>query len=183
MLEVEQKFPVQDVGAVLQRLTSFGCSLAPPELQVDRYFAHPARDFAATDEALRIRSIGPRNWTTYKGPKLDATTKTRREIELPLADGFEAADAFGELLGALGFKPVADVRKLRRKGVIDCQEHSIEVVLDEVEALGTFVELEIMSRPDDVAAAKTAVTLLAQQLALSASERRSYLELLLERRS
>ena len=182
MLEVEQKFPVQDLDDLLQRLTSFGSSLGPAELQVDRYFAHPARDFARTDEALRIRSVGPRNWITYKGPKLDATTKTRREIELPLADGPQGAQSFGELLVALGFKPVVDVRKLRRKWAINSQGSSVEVVVDDVEGLGTFVELEVMARPEDVAAAQAAVASLAQQLALSASERRSYLELLLERK-
>ena len=52
-----------------------------PAEQVDTYFSHPARDFAATDEALRIRSIDQENFVTYKGPKLDATTKTRREID------------------------------------------------------------------------------------------------------
>ena len=182
MLEVEQKFPVQDLDDLVLRLTSFGSSLGPAELQVDRYFAHPARDFARTDEALRIRSVGPRNWITYKGPKLDATTKTRREIELLLADGSQSAQSFGELLVALGFKPVADVRKFRRKSAINSQGSSVEVVVDEVEGLGTFVELEVMATPEDVGAAQAAVASLAQQLALSTSERRSYLELLLERK-
>ena len=44
----------------------------------------PCRDFAQTDEALRIRTVGDTSFVTYKGPKLDATTKTRRELELPL---------------------------------------------------------------------------------------------------
>ena len=69
----------------------------------DRYFAHPSRDFARTDEALRLRRIGEFNFITYKGPKLDATTKTRREIEIGLADGQQAATDAAELLAAIGF--------------------------------------------------------------------------------
>ena len=83
-LEVEQKFAVPDLGQLQTRLLELGAKAGEPQLQVDQYFAHPARDFAQTDEALRIRRIGQSNFVTYKGPKIDATTKTRRELELPL---------------------------------------------------------------------------------------------------
>ena len=80
-IEVEQKFPVADRAALDRQLAALGFVPRDAELQVDQYFAHPARDFARTDEALRIRRVGQFNYITYKGPKLDATTKTRREIE------------------------------------------------------------------------------------------------------
>ena len=83
--EVEQKFPVADMRAIREGLAALGAEVAAPQEEVDLYFAHPVRDFAATDEALRLRQKGPQNRITYKGPKIDTTTKTRREIELPLA--------------------------------------------------------------------------------------------------
>ena len=86
-IEVEQKFRATHSAELLARLERMGAVFAEPVVQVDLYFAHPARDFAQTDEALRIRRVGERNFVTYKGPKLDAMTKTRRELELPLADG------------------------------------------------------------------------------------------------
>ena len=52
-----------------------------PAEQVDRYFAHPCRDFARTDEALRLRRDGDDVAITWKGPRIDAATKTRRESE------------------------------------------------------------------------------------------------------
>ena len=85
--EVEQKFPVPDMAAVQKRLAELGAAVAAWQLEVDLYFAHPAKDFARTDEALRIRTIGTANYVTYKGPKIDQTTKTREEIELPLPGG------------------------------------------------------------------------------------------------
>ena len=76
--EVELKFPVADLGAIEARLVELGTRFDEAVTQVDRYFAHPARDFARTDEALRIRQVGNACYVTYKGPKVDAATKTRR---------------------------------------------------------------------------------------------------------
>src|SRR5262245_43862480 len=115
MFEVEQKHPVSDVAALIQRLTDYGAHFGETIQQSDQYFAHPCRDFAKTDEALRIRTVGDKSFVTYKGPKLDTTTKTRREIELPLHLHDGDGSRFAELLAALGFTPVAKVRKTRRK--------------------------------------------------------------------
>ena len=69
-------------------------------VQIDCYYAHPVRDFAASDEALRLRQVGENNYITYKGPKLDTTTKTRREIEISLPDGLQSAAEAAELVEA-----------------------------------------------------------------------------------
>ena len=131
--EVEAKFPVSGLQALESRLVALGARFGDPVEQVDRYFAHPGRDFARTDEALRLRRTGRAIAITWKGPRIDTETKTRREIELPLAvplpeppeppgppgrDGDGAAertlDRWTELLEALGFRPVATVAKRRR---------------------------------------------------------------------
>ena len=86
MYEVEQKYPLADVAAVEAALARLGATWHATVEQVDRYFNHPCRDFAATDEALRLRRTDQALAITWKGPRLDATAKTRRELELPLAD-------------------------------------------------------------------------------------------------
>jgi adenylate cyclase, class 2 len=181
MFEVEQKFRMADGAAFESRLADRGVALAAPQLQVDRYFNHPARDFADTDEALRIRQVGEQNYVTYKGPKLDRTTKTRREIEVPIAPGRAAADQFAAVFVELGFRPVAEVRKTRRKATVQRSSHTIEIVLDHVEQVGTYAELECSAGQDNVEAAKAAIASLAAELGLTENERKSYLELLLER--
>jgi adenylate cyclase class 2 len=179
--EVEQKFPVADLEAVEGRLAALGAEIAAAEEEVDLYFAHPARDFAATDEALRLRQKGPRGYITYKGPKIDAVTKTRREIELPLTEAAGGLSDWRSLLEALGFRPVGEVRKSRRKALVPWQGRRVEVSLDAVEHLGTFVELELMAGAEEVAAARASIAALAGELGLTGGERRSYLELLLQR--
>ena len=179
--EVEQKFPVTDLEAIRTALEALGAEVSEPREERDLYFAHPARDFAATDEALRLRRKAGSSFITYKGPKIDAATKTRREIELPLG-GAGATAAWGDLLEALGFRPVAEVCKLRRKAFVAWEGRTIEVSLDAIDGLGTFVELELMAAPAEVEPAKARLASLAAKLNLVRSERRSYLELLLEAR-
>jgi adenylate cyclase class 2 len=148
-----------------------------------KIFSHPARDFAKTDEALRIRTTGECSFVTYKGPKLDTTTKTRRELELPLHPEDAEGIKFAELLAALSFRPVATVRKQRRQFHVDFKGHRVEGALDDVECVGTFVELELSASDEGLEVAKHVIHELAQELRLGPSERRSYLELLLEKGS
>ncbi len=180
--EVEQKFRVVDLDEFRRMLDENGVILGAAKEQIDRYFNHPSRDFAQTDEALRIRSISERNFVTYKGPKIDSTTKTRQEIELPLDSGKEAANSFAELLVALGFRPVAEVKKQRRSGVMHVDRREVELAFDEVDEVGTFVELECLAEKADLAAAKETIANVAADLGLTQNERRSYLELLMAAR-
>lgn len=177
--EVENKFPVADASEVMRRLAELGVELGPPREQVDIYFSHPGRDFGQTDEALRIRRVGDTNLVTYKGPKIDQATKTRREIELPLAADSALVEPYCELLQALGFRRVAEVRKHRRGGQLAWRQWVVEVVLDEVGAIGVFVELELVVDEELLSAAQQAILELAQQLSLGAPQRRSYLEMVL----
>jgi len=178
--EVEQKFPVEDLAAVVERLAAMGAKLTEPHEEVDRYFAHPARNFAETDEALRLRRKGEKFLITYKGPKIDTTTKTRQELELPLVADQQSLERWTELLERLGFRQVADVRKQRRKTAIAWQGASVEGSLDEVDRVGQFVELELVVDEHQLDTARATIASLAEKLPLGPTERRSYLELLLE---
>ena len=179
--EVEQKHRVSDKAGLVARLHQRGASLERPIEQSDQYFAHPGRDFAKTDEALRIRVVGDESFVTYKGPKLDKTTKTRREIELPLDPADRDGSQFASLLAALGFTPVAMVRKRRSAFRIVADDREVDGALDEAGELGCFVELELQADDDTLSAAKQTIVKLAAELDLGPTERRSYLEMLLEK--
>jgi adenylate cyclase class 2 len=181
-IEVEQKFRVADLDPVRARLLELGFEPGAALRQADRYYAHPCRDFARTDEALRLRSEGDCHTLTYKGPKLDGQTKTRREIPLALPDGPAAAAAAEELLACLGFASAGSVVKQRRPLHRDDGAFALEAALDDVEGLGCFVELEILVDDDAARAgglepARQAMRSLAAELGLEDVERRSYLEL------
>ena len=179
MLEVEMKFRAPENVTLQERLKTCGAVAVEEREDADAYFNAPHRDFAQTDEALRIRRIGPANYVTYKGPRRDATTKTRAEIEVGFEDGDKAADDFQRILLALGFRPVAVVRKRRRVWKVTRGGYKLEICLDDVERVGRYVELEIQAPESELDSARTVVLEAAAELGLTQSERRSYLELLL----
>ena len=80
--EVELKFRIDDPQRIAGLLDGLEATPGEIEQHRDTYFNHPARDFAETDEAFRIRSIGDDNRLTYKGPLVDKQTKTRQEVEV-----------------------------------------------------------------------------------------------------
>ena len=177
-LEVELKYRVADRTAILEKLTVLGASFVGEERHRDTYFAPPHRDFAKTDEALRIRRTDAVGWITYKGPKIDAATKTRREVEAPLEPA--SADSLAEILKELSFKPVLEVAKTRSVYTTAFRGFPVSIALDQVRGLDDhFVELEIHAEDAELDDARSALLALAEEMHLKDSERRSYLELLL----
>ena len=180
--EVEIKFRVPDHDALRARLAAMGAVAGAGIEQEDLYLAHPARDFAQTDEALRLRRDGDANRITYKGPKQGGPTKTREEIEVPYADGPAAMAELLALWLRLGFKPVATIRKARLPFRLRHDGRDLEVVLDRAEGLGAFAEVEAIAADDaDLPAAQGAVMDLAGALGLAEVEPRSYLRMTIER--
>lgn len=181
MYEVEGKYRVADFSPIQAVLAKFEPQWRGPVEQRDLYFAHPARDFAATDEALRLRVVGEDNHVTYKGPKIDANTKTRREIEIPIASGPESSTGFCEILGLLGFRPVREVRKIRRAARLTYAGWPAEIAFDEVDGLGRFVEIELPAEPETLGDARQALEQMVRELGLTDGVRESYLEMLIAR--
>jgi adenylate cyclase class 2 len=181
MVEVEQKFRGVDFAVLEHKLCSLGAVEGERHSEADHYFNAPDRDFAKTDEALRIRRIGTNNRVTYKGPKRDQHTKTRTEIEVPLADGEDTAEDFARLLMELGYRPVAVVRKDRRTFQLKRNGFDLTVTLDDVRDVGQFAELEIGVAEEQLDRARATLLQAATELGLTNSERRSYLEMLLSK--
>ncbi|WP_422930392.1 class IV adenylate cyclase [Singulisphaera sp. PoT] len=179
--EVEVKYQAPDHSELERQLLALGAEPSPEIEQADIYLRHPARDFAQTNEALRIRRVGDRNHITYKGPRRSGPTKTREEIELPFQAGAKSFEQLLRLFENLGFQRVATVRKRRRTFRLRDQGHEFEIALDLAEGLGSFAEVEIyVDSEDGLAAAQQAVVGLSAKLGLTEVEHRSYLRMVLE---
>ena len=182
--EIEQKFRTASHAPIVARLNELGATASARVEQEDVYLRHPSRDFGATNEAFRLRRVGERNVLTYKGPRRAGPTKTREEIEIAFAHGDEAAAKMLRLFQALGFRPVATIRKLRTPYHVNFRSRPMEVGLDEAEDIGHFVEVEtIVEGDNDLTEAQTAVLELAHFLGLRDVEPRSYLRMALEQRA
>ena len=180
MLEIELKFAVDDFSPVREKLRAWGSEPAEPHVEADFYHNAPDRDFRQTGEAFRLRRVGIRNRLTYKAPKQAGPTKTRREIEVPLADGPEAAGDCLAMLEGLGFRPTALVRKVRQEFPHQRDGFDLTICFDELDEIGRFVEVEILAEPDKRDQAQTTLQAVAAELGLTHVEPRSYLGMYLE---
>lgn len=176
MLEVEVKAHVPDFQRIKTKLSQIDAKELKVEHQKDIYFNAPHKDFAQTDEALRIREIPQKDGSeiilTYKGAKLDDTSKTRREIEVRVEDVEKTAS----LLENLDFKPVQTIKKDRIMYLYE----DYTITLDKVYHLGNFVEIEkVLMEGEDYQDILHNIFKIYRKLGIEDGfERRSYLELL-----
>jgi adenylate cyclase class 2 len=193
MYEVELKLPA-DLAAVRSRLEDLGATRTCRLAQVDTYYDAPHREFAETDEALRVRHerrvndpgnvVRRGDWDeepvetsthlTYKGPLVDDTSKTRREFETRVAD----AEALGAILESLGFEPAATVEKDRECYAVD----GYVVTLDDVDGLDEYVEVEREVPEAEVDDARDGAREVVSQLGLDPDDqvRTAYLVMVLD---
>lgn len=174
MYEVELKVRA-DHEPVRERLAELDAKPVGIVEQVDTYYDHPVRVFAETDEALRIRreSSDDENVAriTYKGPLVEAASKTREEWETAIDEG----DTMAAILEHLGFEAAATVEKIRER----FEYEGYTVTLDTVAGLGEYVEVETES--ETIEPAREGALDLLSELGLDPDEqvRTSYLGLLL----
>lgn len=172
MIEIEAKARAPEDAE--ERILRMGGVLEGVENHTDIYFRSPVRDFASSDEALRIRIKKEGVYLTYKGPKLDPETKTRLELSLRVDDAATAE----RLLESLGFSRFAVVRKRRAKYRLG----DAIVALDDVDGLGRFVEAEIAADRDSPID-RARVLEIISRVGTGEPIRLSYLELLISRSS
>lgn len=102
-------------------------------------------------------------------------SKARAEVESHVDD----ANEVDTILTRLGFEPAATVKKHRERYAFD----DVIVTLDDVDGLGTFVEVEVsVPNDDDLDSARERAFEVVEQLGLNPGDgtSRSYLELLLD---
>jgi adenylate cyclase, class 2 len=179
MLEIEMKFPVDDFAGLVAHLADWHAKASAAIEEADHYFNAPDRDFGQTDEAFRLRRVGELNRITYKGSKQGGPTKTRTEIEIGVEPGVAAAENFCRLVEHLGYRASAVVKKRRTCYDFERDGFALQACCDEVETLGRFVEIEIVTAPAAKERAQRTLLDVVRELGLPASEPRSYLEMVL----
>jgi adenylate cyclase class 2 len=174
MIEVEVKARAPEDMA--ERIIAIGGKLNVVENHHDLYFNSPLCDFRKSDEALRIRIKDDGARLTYKGPKLDDSTKSRKELTVKIDD----PQKMEEILRSLGYVLSARVKKRRSKYTSSACPGAV-IALDEVEGLGSFVEIEAEGDGGYEKERENVLGIL-RRLGQSESIRSSYLELLEERK-
>lgn len=147
MIEVEVKLPLYKRSLTEKLLLENGFQAGHLVRESDWYYNAPDRNFNETDEALRIRcsenltTLDLSTILTYKGPKIDTKSMTRKEIETSIED----VSSCREILSNLGYTELAPISKLRQY----YHKEDMTACVDQVTDLGAFLELEIILEKED----------------------------------
>ena len=175
MIEVETKLKIDRVEPIEERIKELSGNYKGEKTEIDLYFDHPNIQILSGGCALRVREADGKYRLTYKGPKKDDETTSREEIEI----GIESAMEMIKILDELGFYEICEVKKLRKTYLLK----DLIITLDNVDALGEFIEVEGKASNDqEFEEKKGEIFKLLKKLGLSTGEisQRSYLEMLLD---
>lgn len=143
MREIEIKLKAKNFGEIESKLEERGCVLSEPISQHDVIYSlkNSTEEFESAKEGdviIRIRHLKDTAQLNLKQQRSSEMDNLEYETEV------DDAEATHKILETLGWHPVVEVQKLRRKGKLG----DYEICLDQVEKLGTFVELEKMTDDD-----------------------------------
>ena len=137
MREVEVKYRVRDLGALLEALEMRGIELGEPFCQDDQAYA--PHGWAYGDDRCgvpfaRLRTVHDRHVFTLKRPAENVLSC--EEHETTVAD----RDQMHRAVVAMGFRPTVRIVKMRRTGSLA----DMALCVDELDGLGVFLEVERM---------------------------------------
>ncbi len=143
MKEIEVKAHLRNKALVFEKLKSLGCVFSEPIRQIDTVYTKIAgnvEEYLKNDHFLRIRekSDGRFIFTVKKPLSRSVLTKTEHETEVKNAKELEQA------LFLMGYQLSNTVIKVRQTA----KHGDFEICIDEVEKLGSFIEVEKMSDGD-----------------------------------
>jgi len=193
MFETEIKIKLRSDTETRKQLLQLGAQFKYFMHNSDKYynFKNGEKDFAKTDEALRLRStilmdpntkqkIKETHDLTYKGPKLKTSVKSRIEYESEV----ENADMIHKIIDALGFDCVIEIPKEREVFEIKYENTQYTVLIDKIEGLsGYYLEAELMVADEKkISEAKQKLVNLVLKLGYNEKDsiRESYLELVMK---
>ncbi len=192
MIEVEIKVAISNPESLKENLKKLNGKYKISLDHEDTYFNMPIklRNFKKTDEALRLRksiefnknnkenTTLTRSFITYKGKKIDQTTKTREEIEVEIKN----LEEMKKLLENLGFREIFTVKKERELYEFNFKNENVEVLIDFLPILNqNFMEVEvIVESSKEVPLVKEKLFEFLKKFGISKTDsiRESYLELI-----
>jgi adenylate cyclase class 2 len=193
MFETEIKIKLRSDTETRKQLLQMGAQFKYFMHNSDKYynFISGGKDFAKTDEALRLRStilmdpitkqkIEEKHDLTYKGPKLKTSVKSRIEYESEVQN----AEMIDKIIGALGFNLVIEIPKEREVFEIKYEKTQYTVLIDKIEGLsGYYLEAELMVAEEKaIPEAKQKLVNFVSKIGYNENDsiRESYLELVMK---
>lgn len=138
MLEVEIKAKLKNKNEILPKLEKLGCTIKKAKEQEDKIFIKKELknfDIPVGENVIRLRKEDDKNILKLK--KKMADNKASVEIETLVED----EEAISRMLKEMGYKELVFIKKKRKRYSLG----RIAICVDNVENLGDFIEVEIMT--------------------------------------
>ena len=138
MREIELKYRVDDLEALLLALKSRGIELSEPVFQDDQAYAPAGWQFGDSKlgiSFLRLRTVQGRHYFTLKQPASNAQDCVEFETEVADRRAMHQAALY------MGYRPTVRIAKTRRTATLE----GCSLCIDEVDGVGGFLELERMA--------------------------------------
>ncbi|MCB6203322.1 class IV adenylate cyclase [Extibacter muris] len=144
-------------------------------IEHDIYFSPYHRNFMKEDRAIRVRRQGGSWKLTYKEANCSESMQDRQEIEIEVSDGEKLLQIFEKL----DFQKLLEVCKERTYYF----NADVSICIDNVKGLGQYAEIEILDNASSAGDKEQQIWLMLKQMELMTvkTEKKTYLELLLER--
>jgi adenylate cyclase, class 2 len=161
--EIELKYQVEDLAALLVALKSQGIELSEPVFQDDQAYAPAWWQFGDSKlgvSFLRLRTVRGRHYFTLKQPASNA--QNCLEFETQVTD----RRAMHQAALHMGYRPTVRIAKTRRTATLE----GCSLCIDEVDGIGEFLELERLA-PDhaDAQAIQDDLAAFVRSLGISAT--------------
>jgi adenylate cyclase, class 2 len=161
--EIELKYQVDDLEALLVALKSLGIELSEPVFQDDQAYAPAGWQFGDSKlgvSFVRLRTVQGRHYFTLKQPA--GSAQDCLEYETQVTD----RQAMHHAALHMGYRPTVRIAKTRRTATVE----DFSLCIDEVNGVGGFLELEGMV-PDhaDAQAIQADLAALVSSLGITAT--------------
>ena len=166
MREIEIKARLKDRDAVMANLAKLGCEFEAPIIQEDVVYAKHVGSleaFNSNDVFLRIRVRSDRKiiFTLKQRKSANRLSATEHEVEIRSKEEME------KILSLMGFKEAVRINKKR----VITHHDGCEICLDEVEGLGSFIEMEKLTEDGDAEAIQEDLFTFFQSLGIKKEDR------------
>lgn len=134
MKEIEIKYQLNDKSKLIEKLERLGCVMSDTNIQKDTIYVSDLNHIENTPESIFLRVRKDNDKIQLNAKRHEKVMQSRKEVEFEVSS-YEEANKFLELIG---FEKWVEVNKERVHTIYkDCN-----ICIDEVETLGSFVELE-----------------------------------------
>lgn len=142
-IEVEKKYFCENTNRLIELIKLNGLKICDKQMETDEYFTDVNSEFIKNRTCLRLRKKDKKLELTFKG-KSKKLTNTYAKIEEDINLDIKDYDRMASILNSLGYYSYVIARKNRTTYTKKCDDYDLNIMIDFIEEIGTFVEFELL---------------------------------------